>query len=251
MADELGEHSPNPHDFATTRWSVVHAAGLRSTAESRDALAALCQAYWFPLYSFARRRTSNDSEAQDLTQAFFVELLEKNYVAAASPERGRFRAYLLTAFKHFMSKQWERANAQKRGGGRSPISLDFAAHDSDIRIEPATQLTPEQLYDRQWTLTLLRRIVDQLEAEYSKLGKARHFELLKDFMIGEHQGISYAAVAEQLGITTAAAKMAAHRMRGRYRELLRQEILQTVDSPAEVEDEIQALFQTLSTSSDN
>ncbi len=209
-------------------------------------MAALCQAYWYPLYAFARRRVSNLDEAQDLTQAFFVELLEKNYTATATPERGRFRAYLLTAFKHFLSKQWDRDKAQKRGGGQSPISLDFDSGNSRYSIEPVTDLTADQVFDRQWAMTLLTKIMDDLAAEYTSTGKARYFELLKGFIIGEHAGTTFREVAAELDLTEAAAKMAAHRMRRRYRDLLRREILQTVAEPNEVDEEIRKLFTTLS-----
>ena len=167
-------------------------------------------------------------------------------MAAADPDRGRIRAFLLTAFKHFLSKEWEKAKAQKRGGGRSPISLDFDTEDSRYGIEPVTDLTPEQVFDRQWTITLLTRIMDKLVAEYTDAGKAQQFALLKGFIIGEHADTTYREVAEELGITQPAAKMAAHRMRRRYRELLRFEILQTVTDPDDVDEEIQNLFRTLS-----
>ena len=246
MVDDARHELHKRPEFATTHWSVVHAAGAKSSATSRQALASLCQDYWYPLYSYARRRVPAPGDAQDLTQAFFAELLEKNYVAAVDPERGQFRAFLLTAFKHFLSKEWERAKAQKRGGGRPPISLDFDLEDSRYGIEPATDLTPEQIFDRQWAMTLLNRIMDNLAAEYNALGKARQFELLKGFIIDEHAGITFWEVAEELDLTHAAAKMAAHRMRRRYRELLRHEILQTVTGPEEVDEEIQNLFKTLS-----
>jgi RNA polymerase sigma-70 factor (ECF subfamily) len=245
MADE---HSPirRSPEFVTTRWSMVHAAGQQSTVESREALTTLCQAYWYPLYAFARRRVSDAAEAQDLTQAFFAELLEKNYVGSATPERGRFRAYLLTALKHFLSKEWEKARAQKRGGGIAPLSLDFKDGDSRYGIQPAAGLTPEQMYDRQWALTLLDRTMQELADEYSTPQRSEQFRLLKGFIIGEESDTTYRDIAKQLDMTEGAAKMAAHRIRRRYRELLRREILQTVDSPDEVDDEIRNLFATLS-----
>ncbi len=245
MVDDSRPELGRRPEFATTQWSVVHAAGATSSAASQQALATLCQAYWYPLYSYVRRRVSNPGDAQDLTQAFFAELLAKNYVATVDPTRGRFRAYLLTAFKHFLSKEWEKGRAQKRGGGRPPISLNFDLEDSRYGSEPATDLTPEQIFDRQWAITLLNRIMENLAAEYRASGRACQFELLKGFIIGEHAGTTYREVAEELGLTQAAAKMAAHRMRRRYRELLRHEILQTVNGPEEVDEEIQNLFSTL------
>lgn len=203
----------------------------------------LCETYWLPLYGYVRRRVPDIAEAHDLTQAFFVELLTKNYVGSATPERGRFRAFLLTSFKHFLSKEWHRAKAQKRGGGRVPISLDFATADSRISIEPvAVGLTPEQLYDRQWAVTLLGRIMECLSREFAEAGRSQHFEELKPFLVGEHSGTTYVDVAARLNMTTAAAKMAASRMRRRYRELLREEIAQTVSGPDEIDDEIRNLF---------
>jgi len=241
-----------PHDppraaasFATTRWSVVISAGRASQPDSRVALEALCRSYWSPLYAYLRRRVSDINEAQDLTQAFFVELLEKNTIEVADPQRGRFRAFLITAFKHFLSKQWDAAKALKRGGGRTPIPLDFAEADSRFNLEPATELTAEQLYDRQWAMTLLEQIMRRLREEFVNADKTEQFELLKGFLIGDHAGVTYADVAERLGMTEAAVKKSTSRMRGRYRELLREEIAQTVDGPDEVEAEIRGLFSAL------
>lgn len=231
--------------FATTRWSLVLAAGHRSSPDSRAALESLCEAYWYPLYAYVRRRVSDVNEAQDLTQAFFAELLEKNLAGSATPERGRFRAFLLTSLKHFLSKQWVKARAQKRGGGRAPIPLDFEVGDSRYRIEPCAGLTPEQLYDRQWAVTLLGQIMERLESEFVRGGRAKQFELLREFIIGEHSGTTYSAVAAKLNMAEAAARMAAHRMRRRYRDLLREEIAQTVAGPEDVDDEIRNLFATL------
>jgi RNA polymerase sigma-70 factor (ECF subfamily) len=231
--------------FATTRWSVVIAAGRNSSPDSKRALASLCETYWRPLYGYVRRRVADVNEAQDLTQAFFTELLEKNYVGAATPERGRFRAFLLTALKHFLCKEWEKAKAQKRGGGRAPISLDFKAAESSLHIDLPAGLTPEQLYDQAWAMALLERIMERLKSEFQQNGKAAQFSELKGFLIGEHAGTTYSQVAVRLNLTEAAAKKAASRMRKRYRELLRQEIAQTVAMPGEVEDEMRRLFATL------
>jgi DNA-directed RNA polymerase specialized sigma24 family protein len=233
------------HQFAATRWSVVLVAGRRSSPDSRRALQSLCEAYWYPLYAYVRRRVSDVNDAHDLTQAFFAELLAKNYVGTAQAERGRFRAFLLTALKHFLSKEWEKARAQKRGGGKAPIPLDFESADSHYSIEPARGLTAEQIYDREWAVALLGRIVQRLEQESTQADKPRQFQELKGFLIGEHGGSTYADAATRLGVTEAAVKMAASRMRRRYRELLRDEIAETVSGPEEVEDEIRKLFTTL------
>lgn len=231
--------------FATTHWSVVIAAGQNSSSDSRQALESLCKMYWAPLYSYVRRRVPDVHEAHDLTQAFFAELLEKNYVGSATPDRGRFRAYLLTAFKHFLSKEWEKVKALKRGGGRSPLSLDFEIADSSYGNDPKAGLTAEQLYERQWTLTLLAQVMQRLAEEFTQAGKQEQFEELKGFLIGDQSGITYADAARRLNTTEAAVKMSVSRMRKRYRELLRAEIAQTVTGPEEIDDEIRNLFETL------
>lgn len=220
-------------------------AGRDSSPDSQRALGSLCETYWFPLYAYVRRRVPDVNEAQDLTQSFFVQLLEKDYIGSATPERGRFRAFLLTALKHFLSKEWAKAKAQKRGGGRTPISLDFESADSSLRIEPAAGVTPEQIYDRQWAIALLQQVMDRLADEFERAGKGSRFEELKAFLVGDHAGTTYSDVAERLNITEAAAKKAASRMRRRYRELLREEIAHTVSRPDEIEDELRNLFATL------
>ena len=231
--------------FATTRWSIVVAAGKESSPGAKQALAALCETYWVPLYGYVRRRVNSVAEAHDLTQAFFTEFLEKEFVADADPQRGRFRAFLLTAMKHFLSKEWQKARAQKRGGGRTPLSLDFNRADSAFELEATSQLTAEQIFDRDWAMTLLTRILERLKSEFETSGRLHHFNELKPFLVGDHSGKTWAGVAQRLEVTEAAAKMAGSRMRKRYRELLREEIAQTVSSPNEVDDEIRKLFTTM------
>jgi RNA polymerase sigma-70 factor (ECF subfamily) len=233
----------NPSDeFATTQWSVVLCAGRRGSPEAGEALAELCRRYWLPLYAYARRRVADVQEAEDLTQEFFARLLEKNALARASPERGRFRSFLLTGMKNFLANEWDRAKAQKRGGGR--LALDLHTGESRLCLEPAHDLTPERAYERQWALTLLEVVMGRLQAEFTAAGKARHFELLKAAITGDRQA-PYAAVAAQLGMSEDAARQAGHRLRKRYRELLRQEVAQTLADPREVEEEIRCLFETL------
>ena len=222
------------------------AAGDVHHHNSRAALSQLCEIYWLPLYAYARRRVSDVDEAGDLTQAFFVELLENKFVDAADVERGRFRAFLVTAFKHFLSKQWERRRAQKRGGGRTVLSLDFETAESSLQFEPTSQLTAEQLFDQQWAVTLLNHVMERLQAEFAKRKKQKMFVVLRDFIAGDHPGLTYAMAAAQLGMTEVATKKAASRMRQRYRELLRAEIARTVNGPEQVEDEIRNLFAVLS-----
>ena len=242
---------PDRSHFATTRWSLVKQAGQASNAPAvRQGLEQLCQAYWPPLYTYVRRRVPNVSEAQDLTQAFFAELLEKNYVGQAQAERGRFRAFLISALKHFLSKEWDKLRTLKRGHGHTVLSLDFAAVDAMYLFEPVAGLTAEQIFDREWAITLLGQVLERLADEFQSAGKRQQFELLKGFVVGDvvgdTQASSYRQAASELGTTEAAAKQAASRMRRRYRELLRSAIADTVSTPDEVDDEIRGLFEILS-----
>lgn len=237
---------PKNRAFTTTQWSVVISAAQNSSPDSKRALESLCESYWYPLYAYVSRRVPDTHEAHDLTQAFFADLLENNIVDAATPERGRFRAFLLTAFKNFLSKHWEKARAQKRGGGRSPLAFDFESADSRLRIDPEGGLTAEQLYERKWTVIILELVLKRLQEEFRESGKADQFEELKGFLIGDHQGCTYADVAGRQKTTAAAAKMAVSRMRTRYRQLLREEIAQTISEPDQIDDEIRNLFGSLS-----
>ena len=242
MADtQDGQPDDLPHSmqFSTTHWSLVLAAGRRGTLESDSALERLCKSYWPPLYAYVRRRVFDVHEAQDLTQAFFERLLDRDFLLAANPERGRFRAFLLTAFKHFLSREWEKSKAQKRGGGRLRISFDFVAQDA---MQPVDQQTPDKIFERQWAITLLGRVMQQLQRDMERGGKGRQFELLKHVLSGENSEVTLAAVAAELGQTETATRMAASRMRQQYRELLREEISQTLLSPEDVDDEIRSLF---------
>ena len=218
---------------------MVLAAGRRGSIESDSALERLCKSYWPPLYAYVCRRVPDLHEAQDLTQAFFERLLDRDYLADADPQRGRFRAFLLTAFKHFLSKEWDKAKAQKRGGDRRRISFDFVSQDA---VEPADQLTPEKLFERQWAITLLGRVMQRLQRDMERSGKGRQFELLKHILSGDNPEVTLADIAAELGQVETATRMAASRMRSRYRELLRDEISQTLSSQEDVEDEIRSLF---------
>lgn len=228
--------------FATTQWSVVIAAGRRvDDGASRAALQSLCQIYWQPVYHFVRRRVGSGEAARDLTQGFFLQLLERETIAVACPERGRFRAFLLTSVKNYLANERHRDRAQKRGGGPQ-LSLDWAGAESRISWEPADPLTPERRFERQWATTLLARVVDQLREEMAAGGKQRHFEALKSALAGDQDRIPYADVAAALDCSPEAARQAAHRLRKRYRELLRAEVAHTVADIAEVDDEIRRLF---------
>ena len=233
--------------FLTTHWSLVVEAADRGSPASAEALEVLCRNYWVPLYHYVRRRTPNIDEAHDLTQEFFARLLEKNYLAAAQPERGRFRAFLLTAFKHFLSHEWEKARTHKRGGGRPKFSLDFSGSDSHHAVEPSAGVTPEEAYDREWAMTLLAGVLESLQEEFARDGKRAEFNELKGFLTGGDPGRTYADAARELGSSEAAVKMAVHRLKGRFRDRLCARIAQTVSGPDEIDAEIRDLFAAFST----
>jgi RNA polymerase sigma-70 factor (ECF subfamily) len=228
--------------FASTRWSLVVAAAQRDSPECEAALATLCRQYWYPLYAYARRRLPQPQDAQDLTQEFFARLLAKDYLRQADRQRGRFRAFLLTAFKHFLAKEHERAHALKRGGGRTFVALDFDQGEQRYHQEPSHQTTPEAQYERGWALTLLEQGLTRLREELAGAGKERLFECLKGTLTVDATPRPYAELAGELGMTAEALKVAVHRLRRRYAELIRAEIAQTVATPEEVEDELRELF---------
>jgi RNA polymerase sigma-70 factor (ECF subfamily) len=223
--------------FANTRWSVVLAA--QDPVRTKTALGELCRTYWYPLYAYVRRRGYSAEDAQDLTQAFFARLLEKNWLDAVTPEKGRFRAFLLAALKHFLANEWDKAQAQKRGGGVLPVSL-FA--ETRYQREPRDELSPDRLFDRQWALTLLETVLNQLRDEHDTTDKRRLFEALRGTLTGDQPEPGYAEVGRQLGMNEGAIKVAVHRLRKRYRELLRAEIAQTVSDPGQVAEELRSLF---------
>ena len=234
-----------PRQFASTRWSLVAAAGQPESPESAAALASLCRLYWYPLYAYARRRLPTPEDAQDLTQEFFARLLEKEYLRQVDRQRGSFRAFLLTAFKHFLAKERERAHAQKRGGDCKQLPLDLQVGERRYQLEPAHAADAEALYERRWALTLLEQTLAQLRDELTRAGKGRLFEALKATLTGEDTPRPYAELAADLGLSAEAIKVTVHRLRRRYGELLRTEIAQTVSSPEDVEDELRTLFAAL------
>jgi RNA polymerase sigma factor (sigma-70 family) len=233
--------------FATTHWSMVVSAGGSRSPDADQALAELCESYWFPLYAFVRRAGHSAEDARDLTQEFFVRLLSKNYLADADRQRGRFRSFLLGAMKHFLANQKRRQRAQKRGGQQPTISLDFHSGEDRYRqIEPVDNLTPERLYERRWAMTLLDLVLGRLCEEFVAAGRLKLFEALKQFLAGGAQrSQTYSDVAQQLGMTEGAVKMAAHRMRRRYRELLKAEISRTTFGAEAMEDELCELLAAL------
>jgi RNA polymerase sigma factor (sigma-70 family) len=226
--------------FGHTRWSVVLAARQPGSVRATAALEQLCSTYWFPLYSYIRRRGHSPEDAQDLTQTFFARLLEKRWLDAVAPEKGKFRAFLLTAVKHFLANEWDRSQAQKRGGGAIHVPMDA---ETRYRREPADQLTPERLFDRQWALALLETVLAKLSAQYDTEDKRRMFEALRGTLTGDQPEDGYAELGQSLGLTEGAVKVTVHRLRKRYRELLRAEIAQTVSDPAQVGEELRALFK--------
>jgi RNA polymerase sigma-70 factor (ECF subfamily) len=236
---------PGAGRFATTHWSVVLAAGRPKSASYRQALETLCRTYWFPLYAYLRRHGCNSHQAQDYTQAFFTALLAKGGLDLADSRRGKFRSFLLASLKHFLSNERARARAKKRGGGRKALSLDFENAESQYALEPRDELSPEKLFERSWALTVLDRTMARLEAEAVKTNKKKLFECLKSYLIADKSSASYRNVAEELDITEGAVRVAVHRLRKRYRELLRDEIAQTVTSDDQIDEEIRALFTAL------
>lgn len=236
---------PGPRSFETTRWTLVISAGQVGTPESQEALAELCKLYWYPIYLFVRRRGYNADEAVDLTQGFFTRLLEKNDLATADRSRGRFRSWLLGCLKHFLANEWDRAHALKRGGGKSVLSIDAEDAEGRYRNEPSHDLTPERVYDRRWALTLLDQTLATLKEECKRNGKTKLFEALKPALAGEGRDEGYAQIGEQLGMSEGAVKVAAHRLRARYRDILRIRISETVDTEQAVDEEIKDLFEAL------
>lgn len=236
---------PAASQFTTTRWSVVLAAKDDTSSQAGEALAQLCRTYWYPLYAFIRRRGHSPHDAQDLTQEFFLRLLDKHYLQAVDHRKGRFRTFLLAALEHFLANEWRRSQAQRRGGGRQIISIDDSAEQRYMH-EPATDLSPERIYEQRWALAFLEQVLGKLRTEFVEAGKGPIFETLKVFLTGDRPPASYAELASSLATTEAAFKMAVSRMRQRYAELLRLEIANTVSSPDEVEDELRALMNSLS-----
>jgi RNA polymerase sigma factor (sigma-70 family) len=236
---------PSVARFPTTHWSQVVAAGDRAAPEARDALAELCRAYWYPLYAFIRRKGHGPEDAQDLVQGFLASLLERDDLRTLEPARGRFRSFLMASCAHYLSKQRDRARALKRGGGRTPISIDRLEAESRFGVEPSHDLTPERLFERRWALTLLGHVLDRLDLEMDRPDRKPLYDQLRPALVGLDEIPSYRQIGESLGLSEGAVKMAAHRLRARFRELLRDEISRTVSEPSEVDAEIGTLLAAL------
>ena len=234
---------PGPSRFPTTRWTLVVAAGDRDRTQARPALASLCENYWYPLYAYLRRRAYPADQAQDLTQEFFVRVLEGRYLDRADPDRGRFRSFLLSSLKFFVADEEDRNRAHKRGGG-ALVPLEFPSGEERYQREPAHDETPEHIFERRWALSVLDRVVERLRSEFVQHGRAEHFERLKVFLLGQSDA-PYAVLAGEMNSSEGALKVAIHRLRKRYRELFRQEIADTVVDPADVESELRYLASVL------
>jgi RNA polymerase sigma factor (sigma-70 family) len=233
-----------PLQFAATRWTLVLSAARESEAPRTAALAELCRIYWYPLYAFIRRQGAESHAAEDLTQEFFARLLDREFFAKADRRKGKFRTFLLAALKNFLANERDRARAGKRGGGRIVFPLDALDAESRYGAEPSHDLTPERLFERQWALTVLQQVLLRLQSEFSAEGKAELFETLKCFLTGGREE-TYAEVSRRLEMSEGAVKTAVHRLRRRYRELLREEITHTVARPEEIEEEIRYLRSCL------
>ena len=237
--------SPPQARFAATRWTVVLTAARSDTTRGRDALAQLCQMYWYPLYAYVRRKGYSPPDAEDLTQAFFAQVLRERLVASADPEKGRFRSFLLTRLNHFLADEWDRLKAQKRGGGERVLALEITAAETRFQLEPVDWRSPDRLYEHRWALTLLERVFDRLRQEYRRDGKATLFEETKGCLAQARAAVPYAEAGARLGLSEGALRVAVHRLRQRYRELLRAEVADTVSGPEEVKEELRYLFRVL------
>jgi RNA polymerase sigma factor (sigma-70 family) len=231
--------------FPTTEWSLVAAAGDLSSSAARQALETLCARYWYPVYALARQLGNDADSARDLTQGFFVYLLEKNTLKLADQERGRFRSFLRTTFRNYSSNEWRINSARKRGDGRTPLSLDFETAESRYRLEPKESQTPETCYERRWARTLLDRALARLSSEMEAEGGADRFRLLEPFLAGPPERDDYPRLAGQLGVSEGAIRVAVHRMRQRYGRLLREEVARTVGDTSDVDDELRYLLAAL------
>jgi len=233
---------PGTSRFATTHWSVVLAAGSPKSSHYQEALETLCRTYWFPVYVYLRRHGHTTHQAEDYVQGFFTYLLEKRGFGRLDPQCGKFRSFLLATLKHFLTDERDRAQAQKRGGGRRVLSLNFETAESHYAIEPTHHLSADKLFERHWALTVLNRTIGQLKAELASENKQSLFTLLKAYLTQEEDSIPYGDIATKLDMTKGAVKGAVYRLRKRYRELLYEEIAQTVATKDQVDQEICDLF---------
>jgi RNA polymerase sigma-70 factor (ECF subfamily) len=236
---------PSEQWFTTTHWSVVLAAGQGASPHADQAIDRLCRTYWYPLYGYARRRGYTPQDAQDFIQGFFARLLERNWLGTATPQKGKFRSFLLAALNHHISDERDRMSAQKRGGGTTLISLDQEMAENLFLQEPASVLSPEKEFEKRWATTLLQQALARVREEYQASGKAPIFDQLKPFLEGEAESGDYAEIAARLGMSPGSIAVSVHRLRQAYREAVRIEIANTVSNPDEVADEMRHLFAVL------
>jgi RNA polymerase sigma factor (sigma-70 family) len=241
---ELPGDYPTEARFAPTQWSVVLSARRPDSHEAQQALERLCRLYWAPLYAFARRQGESPHDAQDLTQGFFEQFIERNYLLSVDPQKGRFRSFLLASFKHFLSNERDKARAQKRGGGRELLPLLPVDCEHQAYIEPADQVTPETLFERRWALAVLEQALTLVRADYARQGKTDLFDRLKETLT-EPSGTGYARLAKVLRLSEDAVKMAVHRLRRRYREALAAVVGETVSDRGDIQDELRQVLRTL------
>jgi len=248
MSESFESYSDKTHSgrkFCTTHWSVVLNAGSDDSSAGK-ALDELCRTYWYPLYAFARRKGFSSTDAQDLTQGFFARFIEKKYLDDVDQSKGKFRSFLLTSMTHFLLNEIDKNKAQKRGGGHKLISIDAELAEKRYSLEPSHDLSADKLFERNWALTLLDNVLNNLRGEYVEGGKELLFEQLKEVLTSGKTSRTYAEIATQLEMTEPAIKVAVHRLRTRYRKLIRAEIANTVSSPDDVDDELKHLFAVLS-----
>ena len=234
---------PAPAVFPNTRWSVVIAA-RQPSPESAAALETICREYWYPLYAFVRRSGKSAHDAQDLTQEFFRRLLEKRWLDSADRDKGRLRSFLIIALKKFMANEWDRASAQRRGGGLAHAQIDTTFAESRLAAD-ANALPPDEAYDRQWALTLINLTLNRVRDEFARAGKSADYDTMKNCLLADRGAIDYPAVARQLGMNEGAARVAVHRLRKRFREIYREEIAQTLAGDADLETEMRHLAAAL------
>jgi RNA polymerase sigma-70 factor (ECF subfamily) len=236
---------PAAGQFTQTHWSIVLSATNKKDAIAAEkSLEQLCRGYWLPLYTYIRRQGESPHDAEDLTQEFFAKLLAKDFLGSVDRSKGRFRSFLLSSLKHFLSNERDRARAQKRGGGQRHLPLDTSDAETRVGVDPADPQTPEKAFEKQWAISLLDRTLRRLREEYAARGYETLFEGLKGTLV-EDGGAPYGQLAVKLDMSEAAVKMAAHRLKKRYRQLLRLEIAETVASEEEVEDEMRQVFRVL------
>jgi RNA polymerase sigma-70 factor (ECF subfamily) len=247
LADEQNSEFPldNAGWFRTTHWSVVLLAARGATPGADAAMERLCRTYWYPLYAYVRRRGCSAEDGQDLTQEFFARLVKKDYLDNVGPAKGKFRSFLLSALNHFLANEYDRAKAQKRGGGQVPISLDAAAAEGMFALEPVCDLTPDKIFEQRWAATLLDKAIARLREEYTQAQKQALFDELHPFLTEDAASGDYQPVADRLNMAPGAVAVAVHRLRQRYRECVRAEVADTVASPADLEDELRHLFAVL------